>query len=170
MPVDSNHAPAREVILTAARAQSPESELKCHGLFELIDTCRTLEHDLRHELARSELTEQGFHVLAHLVRINPEPMTPSKVSDLLDVPRPAISQILGRLEISGLITRERSDGDRRSLTVKITEKGRLAFTTALAHCLQSINRLMAAVDPQDLNQLDQVCTRLRQGSFQPNVS
>jgi len=54
--------------------------------------------------------------------------------------------------------------------VKITEKGRLAFTTALAHCLQSINRLMAAVDPQDLNQLDQVCTRLRQGSFQPNVS
>ena len=170
MPNDSNHAPAREVILTAARAQSPESELKCHGLFELIDTCRILEHDLRHELARSELTEQGFHVLAHLVRIHPQAMTPGNVSELLALPRPAISQILGRLEISGLIIRERSDWDRRSLTVKITDKGRLAFTTALAHCLQSINRLMSAVDPHDMHRLDRVCTRLRQSSFQPNAS
>lgn len=166
MPTAQSHDPAREVILSAARAQSPVSESKCHALFGLIDTCQTLEHDLRHNLARSELTEQGFHLLAHLVSTHPYALTPGKASAHLSLPRPAISQILGRLEISGLITRERNDWDRRSLSVKITDKGRHVFTTALTRCLQSINRLMSVGNARDIHRLDSLCARLRENSLQ----
>lgn len=169
MPTLQTHDSAREVLLTAARSQSSATELKCHALFGLIDTCQTLEHDLRHELARSELTESGFQLLAHLVRNHPEALTPGEAADRLSLPRPAISHILGRLEISGLITRERNSWDRRSLAVNITDKGRQVFTSALNKCLQSINHLMFAIEPQEIHQLDHACTRLRQNSFQQSV-
>lgn len=169
MPTLQTHDSAREVLLTAARSQSSAAELKCHALFGLIDTCQTLEHDLRHELARSELTEQGFQLLAHLVRNQPAAMTPGEAADRLSLPRPAISHILGRLEISGLITRERNAQDRRSLAVNITDKGRHVFASALTTCLQSINRLMSAVDPQEIHQLDHTCARLRQNSLAQSV-
>lgn len=169
MPTVQTQNPAREVILAAARSRSSAVELKCHTLFGLMDTCRTLEHDLRHELARSELTESGFHLLALLMHQQPAALTPGAAADHLSLPRPAISHLLGRLEISGLITRERNSWDRRSLAVNITDKGRQMFTAALAKCLQSIDRLMSAVDTPDIQLLDQTCAHLRQNSYSQSV-
>lgn len=162
----SSHDPAREVLLSVARDKSPVAEMKCHALFELIDTSHSLGHGLRRDLALSDLTEHGFRLLAHIVRHESESLTPGAMADRLGLPRPVVSSTLGRLEVSGLITRERSPQDRRFFTLQLTDEGRRVFQAALGRCLKSINDLMSGVDPQEVARLNQTCTRLREHFLQ----
>jgi DNA-binding MarR family transcriptional regulator len=160
--------PAREVLLSVARDQSPVVEKKCHALFALMETCQSLGHGLRRELALNHLTENGFRLLAQLVKHEPTALTPSELATNLHLPRQTISTILGRLEISRLITRERMATDRRALSLKLTTEGRRVFTIALDQYLQSITRVMSALDAKAIARLDETCTRLRhQFSEQP---
>ncbi len=126
-----------------------------------MDACQTLGQWLRRELARSDLTENGFRLLAQVIKHEAEGITPTDVSTGLGLPRQVISTILGRLEVSGLITRQRNTQDRRTFTLKATPEGHRVFSSALHHCLQSINRLMSTLEPQDADRLDQACARLR---------
>jgi len=161
-PSSARHEPARQILFAAARADHPEAtEPKCKTLFTLVDTCRLLENGLQRDLACSEITENGFLLLALLIREEPKPFTPSEMADQLHLGRPVVSTTLGRLEVSGLIRRERSTTDLRSLVVRITEKGRSVFSAAVAECLKSITRLMAEIPAQELAQLDATCSRLR---------
>jgi DNA-binding MarR family transcriptional regulator len=60
----------------------------------------------------------------------------------LRVPRPAISRVLGRLEVLKLVARTPEPGDQRSLTVGRTTAGR-AYMTALRAIM---NEATAATD------------------------
>jgi len=158
----ATHEPARQILLAAARADHPEAtEPKCKALFTLVDTCRLLERGLQCDLARSEITETGFLLLALLIREEPATFTPSEMADQLHLSRPVVSTTLGRLEVSGLIRRERSTTDLRSLTVRVTDKGRSVFSAAVSECLKSITRLMAELSTQQLDQFDATCSQIR---------
>ncbi|WP_082780754.1 MarR family winged helix-turn-helix transcriptional regulator [Cephaloticoccus primus] len=163
MPSTATHQPARELLFEAARADTTgQSERRCKTLFSLVDSAQALERRLKRELALCEVTELGFVLLAQVIRQEPDALTPSEAAHKLHLPRPAISTILGRLEVSGLIRRERSSDDRRSLSIRMTEKGRRVFEGAIAQCLQMVNTLMSHVDSRELSQLDDTCSRLRQ--------
>jgi len=162
-PTAATHEPARQILFAAAHDhQSDAAVPKCKTLFTLVDTCRLLENGLQRDLAHSEITENGFLLLSLLIREEPNTFTPSEMADQLHLGRPIVSTTLGRLEVSGLIRRERSTTDLRSLTVRITDKGRQVFASATAECVKSINRLMAEISAQELAQLDATCSRLRQ--------
>lgn len=152
--------PAHAVLLSAAREDSPDTERKCHALFSLIEACQAFSAWLRRELARSNLTENGFRLLAQVLKHEANGVTPTDIAGGLGLPRQAVSTTLGRLEISGLITRQRSTGDRRTFILKTTPEGRRVFSAALQHCLQEINRLMSQLPPRDFAQLDQTCVQL----------
>ncbi len=154
--------PACDVLLSAARGDSPVTGRKCHALFSLLETCQVLSQWMRRELARSNLTENGFRLLAQVIKHEAGGVTPTAVSAGLGLPRQVISTTLGRLEISGLISRERSTADRRTFTLKATPEGHRVFSFALQHCLHEINRVMSHHTPRDLAQLDQTCVELRQ--------
>lgn len=153
--------PACEVLLSAARGNAPDTDRKCLALFSLIETSQTLSSWLRRELARSNLTENGFRLLAQVHQHETDGITSTEISTELHLPRQVISTTLGRLELSGLLTRERSSGDRRTLTLKLTAEGRRVFAAALQHCLHEINCIMSRLTPRDLDQLDQTCVQLR---------
>lgn len=162
MSVSPSADPACDVLLSAARGNSPGTGRKCHALLSLIETCQSLSTWLRRELARSNLTENGFRLLAQVIRRETEGVTPTDIATGLGLPRQVVSATLGRLEVSGLITRERSAGDRRTFTLKVTPEGRRVFSSALTHCVQSINRVMSTLEPQDVARLDDTCVQLRQ--------
>jgi DNA-binding MarR family transcriptional regulator len=165
-----SHGPAREELLSVARGSSPAQELKCHALLELMETSQTLGHALTRELAHNELTENGFRVLALLMRHEKTAVSPGDVAGALHLRRSAISGVLGRLELSGLITRERNPADRRTLTLTLTQPGRQVFAKAVAHCLDSINRFMSVLPADEIAILEHACTRLRQSSTEPILS
>lgn len=163
-------ASVREALLAVARENSPGDELRCHALIGLMDACRALRRELRRELALCDLTENGFQVLAQVVRHEPAGINPGAVAEDLDLSAQSISSILGRLEISGLITRGRSPENRRLLAIHATAAGRRAFAGALSHFLAAIVRLMSVLDTGDTAKLDRACARLREISLQASAS
>lgn len=155
--------------MAVARDRSPVEELQCHALLSLLETCDSLSHSLKRELARHAHTESGFSMLAYLLRHESDLVTPVNVAEGLNLPRQTVGTILGRLEVSGLITRERLAGERRVQTIKVTAAGRRAFASGLSHFLASVTRLMSPLDPREIAALDVTCTRLRDISAQlPN--
>lgn len=153
--------PACDVLLSAARNAPAHTGLQSQALLGLFETCQTLSTWMRRELARNNLTENGFRLLAQVLQHESDGATSNVVTHGLGLPRPVISATLGRLEVSGLITRERSADDRRTFALKITPEGRRVFQTALHHCLREVNRAMSQLTPRHLEQLDQTCAQLR---------
>lgn len=73
------------------------------------------------------LSEVGLHVgqemvLSHLWRR--DGLTPSELADLLGVEPPTVTNMLSRMERSGLLERCRDPRDARCTRVHLTEKGR----------------------------------------------
>ncbi|HYD84517.1 MAG TPA: MarR family winged helix-turn-helix transcriptional regulator [Opitutus sp.] len=161
-----SHGPACDALMAVARDRSPVGELQCHALFGLFETCASLSHALKQELARHAHTESGFNVLGYVLHHASEVVTPRNIADGLGLSLQTVTAILGRLEVSGLIARERASEKKRDFTIKATAAGRQAFASALSHQLASITRLMSPLDPRDLAALDVTCARLREISTQ----
>jgi DNA-binding MarR family transcriptional regulator len=154
--------PAGEALLGAARDRSAVEEKRCHVLLDLLATCHTVGQALRRELARKDLTEAGFRLLALVVRREPGTVAPAEIAAALGVPKPTVSVLLGRLEVSGLIQRERLRPDRRAPAIRITDRGRQAFQAALVHYRERVSHLMSGLDPASIAVLDRACVRLRE--------
>jgi len=161
-----DHGAVRNALLSAAREHSSVEELKCHALFDLLETCHELSQTLRRELARNALTESGFRLLAHVIHSHAGAVDPQILPDSVGLSPKSVSAILGRLEVSGLVARERMRGTTRAFAVAVTPAGRTAFSSALAGYLEAIKRMMSVLDTADITRLDQACIRLRQFSNQ----
>lgn len=59
----------------------------------------------------------------HTLRATPS-LTPAELAEKLGLARPTVSNLLRDLESAGLVVRERSDVDRRSVTLTITARAR----------------------------------------------
>jgi DNA-binding MarR family transcriptional regulator len=160
MSVSLYHSTAREALLSAARDHSPADELRCRALLGLLQTCPSLQRALRRKLAPNTLTETGFHLLARLIQQESNVVTAGILAKDLSLSPQVVSASLGRLEISGLIRRERSSDDGRVLALKVSIAGRRAFASALSHYLEAITGVMSTLDPRDLATLDRICARL----------
>lgn len=73
---------------------------------------------------RDELTPAEWMALRFFARANPQSRKPSALADFEITSRAAVSQVVGRLEHDGYITRVPSAKDRRSYRVDLTAKGR----------------------------------------------
>lgn len=162
--------PARDAMLAEACKQSSEIELKCHALLGLLQACHSLQQALRREAAPNTLTESGFCVLACLNKHELMPANSQALARELSLSPPVVVATLGRLEISGLVARERSQEDRRALALRITAAGRRAFADTLSHYLKGITGVMSVLDPHDVAILDLACARLREASVHVPVS
>lgn len=156
--------PAREALLLFARSHSQADELKCHALLTVVEACDALKLSLRREIAAHGLTEPGFVLLAHFIENPGSSAAPGELARALPLSRQVVVEALGRLEISGLIARERSDKRRSGFETKVTAAGRRTFSSALSHYLQSIGKVMSALDEQEIKSLDFACIRLRESA------
>ena len=154
-------SPARDALLSVARNDSPADELKCRALLDLIQTAHALQQALRRELAPSTLTESGFCLMARLIQPGSNAVTPAELAKDLSLSPQTVSAIIGRLEISRIISRKCSSDDRRVCPIKVSAAGRRAFASALSHYLEAITGVMSVLDPHDITTVERVCARLR---------
>jgi MarR family transcriptional regulator, organic hydroperoxide resistance regulator len=90
-------------------------------------------------LERLNLTYPQYLVLVLLWQ--EEPMSVAKLSNRLSLDSGTLSPLLKRLEAAGLVVRERSKADERSVDVRLTESGRALEQQASA-VLQEMGQLM----------------------------
>src|SRR5215207_6127117 len=90
------------------------------GLWRTYDRLRALEDEL---FAGFELTAQQYNVLRLLKAAQPEAIPTLSLVERLVSRAPDVTRMIDRLKEGGLVTRERSVGDRRVVRVAITEAG-----------------------------------------------
>ena len=96
----------------------------------------------------------------HTLRAHPS-VTPAELAQRLDLARPTVSNLLRDLEAAGLVARERSASDRRSVLLTITERARQvqdAFHRGRAEVLSSA---WAELDQGDRSALTAATPALR---------
>lgn len=84
----------------------------------------------------------------------------SELAQQLNVRRASISEILQKMEDSGLITRLRSEEDRRQLTVSLTKDGQEALNSNATHHREDANDLLQALTKEERLQLQTLLDKL----------
>ncbi len=78
----------------------------------------------------------------------------------LGIEGPTLTRHLDNLTESGLITRVRSDADRRAVRVELTEAGEAAYGRMLGAVIAFNERLQRGLTRDDLRRLDELLGRL----------
>lgn len=112
----------------------------------------------RHTLRKFELTNRQYHALQHLPRGMSRHLT--EMSELLFCDKSNITGLVDRMVRDGLITRDRSEKDRRYLELKTTEQGHHLRTTSRVAHQAAVNERFNCFDEEELAQLDQLLTKL----------
>ncbi len=119
----------------------------------LLRTTRAIESKLRNRLRNNfGATLPRFDVLAALYR-HPEGMRMGELSRSLMVSNGNVTPIVETLVQAGLVLRSQGDGDRRSLVVRLTGRGREEFSTMAEAHRGWVDELLGELDPADTEQL-----------------
>ncbi|AHF90127.1 transcriptional regulator [Opitutaceae bacterium TAV5] len=102
-------------------ARSGAGKLRCRSLLALLVSAQKIRSFLRHCLLRQQLTECGFRLLAVLAAHGDrQPLNPTRIASLASMWPPTVTEALSRLEMSGLVSRERDPLDRRQISIRLT--------------------------------------------------
>lgn len=117
-----------------------------------------LDDSDRRTLRQFELTSRQYHTLQHLPQGTRRHLT--EMSELLFCDKSNVTGLVDRMVRDGLITRDRSEKDRRYLELKTTEQGnKLRSTSRVAH-EAVINKRFSCLNEDELAQLGQLLTKL----------
>ncbi|MFG2830494.1 MarR family winged helix-turn-helix transcriptional regulator [Streptomyces sp. NPDC048434] len=120
---------------------------------------------LRHERPPGALTANKIIVLGHLRRNGP--CTPSAVALAEHQQLQALTRTFAELEADGLITRERSEADRRASILSIADAGAQALSDDLAQRAAWLGSALGALSPVEQQLLALVAQLLNQMADAP---
>lgn len=113
-------------------------------------------HRLAHALARATETTAhrpegwslaGFRAMFMLWVVGP--MRPARMASMLDMTRPATSNVLSTLERDNLVARTPDIGDGRSVILSLTERGDAAVREVFAVQNRIESEWLNALDPEE---------------------
>ncbi|MCA1973051.1 MAG: MarR family transcriptional regulator [Caenispirillum sp.] len=126
----------------------------------LLGVTRSAESHLREFLRVGHgTTLPRFDVMAALHRRR-EPITMSDLSRMLLVSNGNATAVVDRLEQDGLVRREKSAADRRTVTVGLTDAGRAQFEQLAIDHEREVDALFADLTPAEIDTLETILKRL----------
>lgn len=114
---------------------------------------------------KAGVTTQQFGVLAALKAI-PLPVTPAAVSGWLDRNANSITLMIDRMEKQGFVSRVRDLDDRRSLRLKLEEKGEEAFRRGAGSHRELYKEIMSCLNPDELQELSRLMDKVLEKTFE----
>ena len=122
----------------------------------LMRIAKHMENHVAELHKRYDLKMGEFDVLATLRRSGqPYRLTPSELISSMMLTSGAMTNRLDKLEKKGLIAREHSKEDRRSVTVELTEKGFELIDSLIEQHLQAQHELMGSLSSAEKVQVNQ---------------
>jgi DNA-binding MarR family transcriptional regulator len=138
------------------------SEPGAVGLFTRLTRVGLLVDAFQHRcLDQFGLLFIDYSVLRVLELIGPPyRMSPTELAEILLRSSGGMTQILDRLERSGLVARAPDPDDRRKVVVELTPEGLETADDANATYASERERLLEDLSPDDIHELDAAVTRL----------
>ncbi len=143
----------------SGRGSAPRGEL-----IEAVDTVQGwIDRRQRGMLAHLHSCNQSpaqLHVLGVLREV--APITVSHLAARLGISPPSASAIVDRMVDTGLVTRERSEDDRRIVSVSLTAAGESALKEAIGGRRGWLERVLGRLDAAELRDTIRVLRRLEE--------
>jgi len=131
------------------------------AFIKLMRAARTMQGHVERRLLAHDLTENQFGVLEILMHLGP--LTPSELSRKQFTSCGNVTLLLDNLERNGLVRRERSPDDRRSVLVHLTRAGRERAAQALAIEVEQLTREFGILTAEEQAMLGLLCRKLGLG-------
>ena len=125
----------------------------------LLGVTRRTESALREVLRGHDTTLPRFDVMAALHRRR-DGVTMSELSRMLLVSNGNATAVVDRLEAEGLVRRQPSEADRRTVFVGLTSEGLSRFERLAAEHEAHVDRLLGGLTDADLDTLSDLLKRL----------
>lgn len=106
------------------------------------------------------LSMREYDVLYTLSKC-PEPLRPGELHRHVLLSQPALSRLVDRLVARGLVERQADLADGRGVRLSLTEAGRhWQRRIGGRHALSVTRAVTAALDPEEMRQLERICRKL----------
>ncbi|GAB3522182.1 MarR family winged helix-turn-helix transcriptional regulator [Photobacterium alginatilyticum] len=113
-----------------------------------------LSRVINNDAGLSELKPAQWEALRFLSQANKFSRTPSALTSYLGVTKGTVSQTLNALERKGLICKKKDAGDRRSVSIQLTEKGKGILNN------DPLKALLGAIEQLSNSQLNTLASTL----------
>lgn len=150
-------SPSAVTASARARFDSPEQEAFLN-LWRTYDRLRTLEDEF---FRPYDLTPQQYNVLRLLKAHHPVPLATLDIANRLVSRAPDITRMLDKLEQRGLITRERSEADRRAVFIGIAPGGSQLLDAMHEPLRACHERQLGHMSPRALQQIGSLLRQMR---------
>jgi DNA-binding MarR family transcriptional regulator len=138
---------------TATELDTWRSFLRAHARL-----VRVLETEL---VAEHPITLGAYDVLVQLAEAPERRLRMAELADAVLLSRSGVTRLVDRLEVAGMVTRERFDGDGRGVVAVITTKGIDTLRAAArTHLAGVVRHFVEHLDRDELASFGQLCTRL----------
>ena len=111
------------------------------------------------------LTPQKYMVLM-AIRLIEDPVTISDIAQWLDRNTNSISLIIDRMKKDGLVIRSRNIGDRRTVRLSLTQKGKEKLDQANVPGWDLVQELMSPLSEKELNTFAGLLELIRKKAFE----
>lgn len=116
-----------------------------------------LHHIFRYLPPTGELNKGEFYVLHHIFHQmdgkKAADITPTELSEAMEVTKPAISKMLNVLENKGYIVRKQDPKDRRAVYVALTEKGQTVREKSMEMTANAVDRIIQQMGDEAADRL-----------------
>ena len=131
------------------------------AFLNLIRTADVLSSQVEHLLRAHSLSSATYNVLRIVRAGGSEGVPCSTISSHLITQVPDVTRLVDRLERDSLVTRQRSEGDRRVIRVRITAAGRRKLDRLDPKVMALHEAQFAGLSDRDLDTLNALLTAAR---------
>jgi DNA-binding MarR family transcriptional regulator len=154
--------------MTIAEANKRTDKTPLGTLLSILLSFEVLARFLEVELKRYEASLIRFNIMSALF-INGGEMTPSEIAESVFREKNSITAVINTLEREGVVRREPSTSDRRSVKVVITDKG-WKEANRLSPIAQELSRdVLSCMDKKQVEELV-ACMRTIRESLLPRIA
>lgn len=119
---------------------------------------RVLETEL---VAEHPITLGAYDVLVQLAESPERRLRMAELADAVLLSRSGVTRLVDRLEVAGMVTRERFGGDGRGVVAVITTKGVDTLRAAArTHLAGVVRHFVDHMNPDELSAINELCSRL----------
>jgi DNA-binding MarR family transcriptional regulator len=132
------------------------------AVVELMETASAMARCLEDRFFKGAISEGRFTVLALLFDAPHGGMTPSELASGAGVTRATMTGLLDGLEREGHVMRQKFAGDRRKLTVQLTQAGQQFLMDVLPNLYELMDSIGEALPVSRRDIMTTLLTRMRQ--------
>lgn len=142
--------------------RQPFDSLQQEACLNLVRTCDRVEWIFQRLFRASGITGPQYNIL-RILRGNGNPGMPSlRIAAQMVTCVPDITRLIDRLELTGLVQRQRCQSDRRVVLVFLTPKGEQLLKELDQPILELHEQVLGHMTAEELNDLNRLLTKARE--------